>query len=103
VHELARVIRARPRRNAKGGGRPAAGERRRGVRLGKNKREAGRSFLTTRRSLGGREGGREDGGGEDRRRRPEFKGWRWRARLGAREPAREVGELDVSEGWRGEV
>jgi hypothetical protein len=63
VHELARVIRARPRRNAKGGGRPAAGERRRGVRLGKNKREAGRSFLTTRKNL------RRERGQQGRRRR----------------------------------
>jgi hypothetical protein len=39
-------------------------ERRHGVRIGRNKREAGKSFLTTRMSLGGREGGGEDDVGE---------------------------------------
>jgi hypothetical protein len=43
------------------------------------------------------------GGGKDRRRRPSFNGRRRRARLGARESAREVGELGVSEGGRGEA
>jgi hypothetical protein len=65
--------------------------------------EAGRSFLTTRRSLGGREGGGEDGDDGDQRRRSEFKGRRRQARLGAREPARVVGELGVSEGRCGEA
>jgi hypothetical protein len=65
-------FRRRPRHGAKGGGRPAVGERRRGVRLGRSKKEAEKSFLTTRMSLGRRESGDEDGGGEDRRRRPSF-------------------------------
>jgi hypothetical protein len=81
--------------------RPASG----GAACGllKKKREAGFCFLTTRGSLGGRESGAGDGDSEDRRRRSSFKGQRRRARLGAREPAREVGELYVSEGGRGEA
>jgi hypothetical protein len=73
------------------------------VRLGRSKKEAEKSFLTTRMSLGRRESGDEDGGGEDRRRRPSVNGRRRRARLGTRESAREVGEVGVSEGGRGEA
>jgi hypothetical protein len=40
-------FRRRPRRGAKGGGRSPAGERRRGMQLGKEIKEAGRSFFTT--------------------------------------------------------
>jgi hypothetical protein len=66
-------FRRRSRCGAKGGGRPAAGEWRRGARLGKNEEEAGGCFLTTRRSLGGTESGGEGNNGEDRRRLSEFK------------------------------
>jgi hypothetical protein len=75
-----------------------AGGRWRGARLGKEIKEGGGCFLTARGSLGGGENGGEVDGCEDRHRRSSFKvgggGLDW----GAREPARGVGKLGVSEG-----
>jgi hypothetical protein len=58
---LHRKDRKRPRHGVYGGGRLPTGERRRGARLGRNKREAGRSFFTTRWSLDDQERERETG------------------------------------------
>jgi hypothetical protein len=71
---LHKRFRRRPKHSVHGGGWPATGERRQGVRLKKNNGKAGDCFLTKRRSLGGRENGGEVDGGGDRRRRPSFKG-----------------------------
>jgi hypothetical protein len=101
VHELARAIRATPKARRQRG--RTAGNRRRGVRLSRNKKGGGEKLPYHPNEPRRERGWREDGGSEDQRRWPSFKGRRRRARLGAREPAREVGELGVSEGGRGEA
>jgi hypothetical protein len=56
---LHRWFRRQPRHGVHGGGRPAAGERRRYVRLGKNREGLGVCLLTTQRRVGRRESGGE--------------------------------------------
>jgi hypothetical protein len=63
-----------PRRGVHGGGRPAAGKRRRALRSGSSEKEGGDRVLTLGRSSGGRGLDGEGGGGGVQHRRPVFTG-----------------------------